>query len=121
VDPSSARGGDDRHGEALAQITTEIVRLYREYYGRGPTRAKSYMLDEGFVVTVVGESMTTVERTLTDTGHGGQVRLMRMTFQAAMSESFKDVVARALGRPVVAYHGQLLVDADIGFEMFVLD
>ena len=121
MDSSSARGGDGPHGEALAQITTEIVRLYREYYGRGPTRAKSYMLDEGFVVTVVRESMTTVERTLTEAGHGAQVRLMRMTFQAAMSELFKDVVALALSRPVVAYHGQLLVDADIGFEMFVLD
>jgi uncharacterized protein YbcI len=121
VESSPARGGDGRHGEALAQITTEIVRLYREYYGRGPTRAKSYMLEEGFVVTVVRDSMTTVERTLTEAGHGGQVRLMRMTFQAAMSEPFKDVVARALSRPVVAYHGQLLVDADIGFEMFVLD
>jgi len=30
------------------------------------------MLDEGFVVTVVPESMTTVERTLTEAGHGGQ-------------------------------------------------
>ena len=49
MDSSPARGGDGRHGEALAQITTEIVGLYREYYGRGPTRAKSYMLDEGFV------------------------------------------------------------------------
>jgi hypothetical protein len=48
VDSSPARGGDGPHGEALAQITTEIVRLYSEYYGRGPTRAKSYMLDEGF-------------------------------------------------------------------------
>jgi hypothetical protein len=72
VDSSPARGGDGRHGEALAQITTEIVRLYSEYYGRGPTRAKSYMLDEGFVVTVVRESMTTVECTLTEAGHGGQ-------------------------------------------------
>jgi uncharacterized protein YbcI len=121
VDSSPARGDVGRHGEALAQITTEIVHLYRDYYGRGPTRAKSYMLGEGFVVTVVRDSMTTVERTLTEAGHGGQVRLMRMTFQAAMSEPFKEVVARALSRSVVAYHGQLLVDADIGFEMFVLD
>ena len=121
MDSSSARGGDGPHGEALAQITTEIVRLYREYYGRGPTRAKSYVLEERFVVTVVRDSMTTVERTPTEAGHGGQVRLMRMTFQAAMSEPFKDVVARAFSRSVVAYHGQLLVDADIGFEMFVLD
>jgi len=49
-----------------------FVRLYSEYYGRGPTRAKRYVLDEGFVVTVVRDSLTAVERTLTEAGHGGQ-------------------------------------------------
>ena len=78
---------------------------------------ESELLRLGHLVSLA----VTVERTLTEAGHGAQVRLMRMTFQAAMSEPFKDVVARALSRPVVAYHGQLLVDADIGFEMFVLD
>jgi uncharacterized protein YbcI len=121
VDPSSARGGDDRHGEALAQITTEIVRLYSEYYGRGPTRAKSYLLEDAYAVTVLRDTLTTVERTLADTGHSDQVRAVRLTFQEALAETFKAVVEEALSRHVVSYHSQLLVDADIGFEMFVLD
>jgi uncharacterized protein YbcI len=111
---------DSRHGEELAEITNGIVRLFSDYYGRGPTRAKSYLLDDTYVVTVLRNTMTTVERTLVEGGHGDQVRSVRLTFQEAMTDSFKGVVENALGRRVASYHSQLLVDADIGFELFVL-
>jgi uncharacterized protein YbcI len=121
VDSSSARGGEGRHGEALARITTETARLYSEYYGGGPTGAKSYLLDDAYVVTVLRAMVTTVERTLAGTGHGDQVRAVRLTFQEALAETFKAVVEEALSRHVVSYQSQLLIDADIGFEMLVLD
>jgi uncharacterized protein YbcI len=121
MEPVPAPDLDSRHGEELAQITNGIVGLFSEYYGRGPTRAKSYMLDETYVVTVLRDTMTTVERTLADGGHGDQVRSVRLTFQEALEDSFKGVVEQALGRHVIAYHSQLLVDADIGFELFVLE
>jgi uncharacterized protein YbcI len=119
--PAAAPESDSRYGEELAEITNGIVGLFAEYYGRGPTRAKSYLLDGNFVVTVLRDTMTTVEHTLANGGHGEQVRNVRLTFQGEMAESFKSVVERALGRPVAAYHSQLLIDADIGFELFVLE
>jgi uncharacterized protein YbcI len=119
VDPTSE--AEARQGEALADVTNGIVRLFSEYYGRGPTRAKSYLLDDTYVVTVLRDTLTTVERTLADTGHGDQVRAVRLTFQEAMAETFKAVVEEALGRPVASYHSQLLIDADMGFELFVLE
>jgi uncharacterized protein YbcI len=112
---------DARHGEELAQVTNGIVGLFSEYYGRGPTRAKSYLLDDTYVVTVLRDTMTTVEHTLVEGGHGGQVRSVRLTFQEAMADSFKGVVEQAFGRRVESYHSQLLLDADIGFELFVLE
>jgi uncharacterized protein YbcI len=121
VDPTEASGSEATHGEELAQITNGIVRLFSEYYGRGPTRAKSYLLDDVYVVTVLRDTLTTVERTLADTGHGEQVRSVRLTFQEALADTFKAVVEDALGRKVVAYHSQLLIDADMGFELFVLE
>ena len=121
VDPTPASGSEATHGEELAQITNGIVRLFSEYYGRGPTRAKSYLLDDVYVVTVLRDTLTTVERTLADTGHGEQVRSVRLTFQDALADTFKAVVEDALGRKVVAYHSQLLIDADMGFELFVLE
>jgi uncharacterized protein YbcI len=121
VDSVSSPDVTSGHGEDLAEVTNGIVRLFSEYYGRGPTRAKSYLLDDTYLVTVLRDTLTTVERTLADTGHGDQVRNVRLTFQEAMSESFRGVVENALGRRVVAYHSQLLIDADLGFELFVLE
>jgi uncharacterized protein YbcI len=112
---------ESRQGEELAEITKGIVGLFAEYYGRGPTRAKTYLLDDAFVVTVLRDTMTTVEHTLAKGGYGEQVRNVRLTFQEEMAESFKGVVEKALGRKVASYHSQLLIDADIGFEMFVLN
>jgi uncharacterized protein YbcI len=121
VDPTQTSDSEARHGEELAEVTNGIVRLFSEYYGRGPTRAKSYVLDDTYLVTVLRDTLTTVERTLAETGHGDQVRSVRLTFQEAMADSFKAVVEEALGRRVVSYHSQLLIDADMGFELFVLE
>jgi uncharacterized protein YbcI len=121
VDPGPTSDSEARHGEDLAEVTNGIVRLFSEYYGRGPTRAKSYLLDDTYLVTVLRDTLTTVERTLAETGNGDQVRSVRLTFQEAMADSFKAVVEEALGRRVVSYHSQLLIDADMGFELFVLE
>jgi len=109
-----------RAGEQLAAVTNGIVKLFRDYYGRGPTKAKSYLMDDRIIMCVLEETMTRVERTLVDTGHGDKVREVRLTFQEAMADEFKRTVADAMGRDVIAYHSQLTLDPDIGFEFFVL-
>lgn len=109
------------HGDALAEITNGIVGLFREYYGRGPTRAKSYMLEDRYVVTVLRDTMTTVEHTLAEKGHAQMVRQVRLVFQEAMAASFTGVVEQALGKRVAAYHSQIMVDPDLGFEFFLLE
>ena len=113
---------DPRHGigEAAAAVSNGIVRLFAEHYGRGPTRAKTYVLDDRFVITVIEDTLTTVEQTLVDSGREALVRDVRLTFQEAMADSFKAVVERELGREVVAYHSQIMFRPNIGFEVFVL-
>ncbi|HEX5897466.1 MAG TPA: Na-translocating system protein MpsC family protein [Thermoleophilaceae bacterium] len=108
-------------GEALAAVTNGIVGLFREYYGRGPTKAKSFLLDGYIVVCVLEDTMTTVEQTLVKNGNGDMVRQVRLTFQEAMADQFEGVVAAAMGRRVTAYHSQLTMEPDMGFEFFVLE
>jgi uncharacterized protein YbcI len=107
-------------GEQLAAVTNGIVKLFHDYYGRGPTKAKSYILDDRIVVCVLEDTMTRVEKTLADNGHGDKVRDVRLTFQEAMAHEFKQTVRDAMGREVVGYHSQLTLEPDIGFEFFVL-
>jgi len=108
-------------GEQLAAVTNGIVKLFRDYYGRGPNKAKSYMLDDRIVVCVLEDTMTTVEQTLARNGQAHMVRQVRLSFQETMAEEFKGTVERATGRRVAAYHSQLTTDPDMGFEFFVLE
>ena len=121
MDPIPAPDVDARHGEDLAEVTNGIVRLFSEYYGRGPTKGKTYLMDDRIVLCVLEQTMTTVEKTMTKNGEVDLVRKVRLTFQEEMADEFKGVVEKALGRKVAAYHSQLTVDPDIGFELFVLE
>jgi uncharacterized protein YbcI len=116
-----SEAGTHAAGEHLAAVTNGIVKLFREYYGRGPTKAKSYVLDDRILVCVLEDTMTTVERTLVENGHGSKVREMRLTFQEAMADEFKRCVTETMGRNVLAYHSQLTLEPDLGFEFFVLE
>ena len=49
------------------------------------------------------------------------VRQVRLVFQEAMAASFTGVVEQALGKSVAAYHSQIMVDPDLGFEFFLLE
>jgi uncharacterized protein YbcI len=109
------------HGSALADITTGIIKLFRQYYGRGPTKGKTYLMDDRYVLCVLEQTMTTVEETLTKAGQADLVRKVRLTFQEEMAPEFTAIVEKALGRKVVAYHSQLTTDPDLGFELFVLE
>jgi uncharacterized protein YbcI len=107
-------------GELLAEISNAIVGILREYYGRGPTKAKTYIFDD-YVITVLQDILTTVEHTLVERGHQDLVRQVRVTFQGAVADRFKTAVADATGRRVIAYHSQVTFQPDMGFEVFVLE
>ena len=106
---------------ALAEITTGIIQLFSNYYGRGPTKGKSYLMDDRYVLCVLEQTMTTVERTLAKAGEDELVRKVRLTFQDELADEFTGVVEKALGRKVIGYHSQLVTDPDLGFELFVLE
>jgi uncharacterized protein YbcI len=106
-------------GERLAAISNVIVTIFAEYYGRGPTKAKTYSFDN-YLVTVLEDILTTVERTLVECGEEGLVRKVRLTFQEATAERFTSAVAEIAGREVVGYHSQVTFNPSIGFEIFVL-
>ena len=106
-------------GERLAAISNAIVTIFAEYYGRGPTKAKSYSFDN-CVVTVLEDILTTVERTLVERGEEALVRSVRLKFQEATSERFTSSVSEIAGREVVGYNSQVTFHPAIGFEIFVL-
>jgi uncharacterized protein YbcI len=106
-------------GERLAAISNAIVNIFAESYGRGPTKAKTYAFDN-YLITVLEDLLTTVERTLVERGEEDLVRQVRLTFQEATAERFTSEVAAIAGREVVGYHSQVTFNPSLGFEVFVL-
>ena len=104
----------------MAEISNGIVGILRETYGRGPTKAKTYIFDD-YVITVLEDFLTTVEHTLVENGKEDLVREVRLTFQEAVSDRFIQAVATATGRTVLTYHSQVTFHPPRGFEIFVLE
>jgi uncharacterized protein YbcI len=104
----------------LAKISTGLVQLHSRYYGKGPTKAKTHMVNDT-VVCILRDGFTTVERTLLDTGEIESVYRMRRSFQQAMEGEFRRIVEEATGRNVIAYMSSIHVDPDLAVEMFVME
>ena len=110
-----------RHrGETLAAISTGLVQLHREFYGKGPTKAKTHLVDD-MVVCILRDGFTTVERTLVEHGNRDSVHKIRRDFQQAMEGEFTAVVESATGRKVIAYMSQVHADPDLAVELFLLE
>ena len=108
-------------GKLLAQISTSIVGILREHYGRGPMKAKTYALDDILVVVMRGSGFTALEQTIMDSGQPARVVAMREEFQHVMAARYKDTIEDLTGRKVVAFLSQAHVEPDITVEMFFVD
>ena len=106
-------------GEMRAMISKEIVRLQAEYYGKGPTKAKTYIVDD-LVVVVLEESFTRAEKTLAERGEREAIQHIRRRFQQAMADSFTSVVEQATGRKVRAFLSETDIAQDVSVETFLL-
>lgn len=115
----SATKGSPPVGSVAAEISNSIVHLLSSHYGRGPTKAKTYIFDD-YVFCVLENVLTTSEQTLALAGQYDLVRKTRAAFKEVLAEEFKSAVEKAMGRPVVAYHSEIVFNPDMGFEIFVL-
>jgi uncharacterized protein YbcI len=111
---------EQRGGSLLERISTEMVQAHKKYFGKGPTRAKSYLLDD-FLLIVMRGGLTVAERTMVDAGQEDQVRSFRQGFENEMTKRFSDMVGEATGRTVIGYQSQVLFEPDVIVEIFVFD
>ena len=107
------------HGAVRTAISNGMVALLKEYYGVGPTQAKTYYHDD-LVVCVLRGGFTRVEQTLLEGGRGHAVIAQRMEFQEVMRERFTAVIEHATGRPVIGFMSGNQQDPDMICEVFVL-
>ena len=108
-------------GHLLAAISTSIVGILREHYGRGPMKAKTYAIDDIIVVVMRGSGFTPLEQTIMDSGQPERVVEMREDFQRVMAQRYKHTIEDLTGRKVLAFLSQAHVEPDITMEIFFVD
>jgi uncharacterized protein YbcI len=111
----------DRRGMQMAEVSNAMVRLYKELFGRGPTKAFSAYATPDVLVSTLEQSLTPAERNMADLGEHQRLRDIRMFFQHASNEEFISTIEGITGRKVRAFVSGIDTRQDVSSEVFYLE
>jgi uncharacterized protein YbcI len=122
ADLMTRQPGDENGGnQSLAILSNEIVRIYKDQFGRGPTKVRSYYAGPDTLVCLLENTFTPAERSLQGMGEHQRLREMRMFFQYASAGEFTEAVLTSTGRRVRSFISGIDTNTDIACEVFVLE
>ena len=105
----------------LAEISNAMVRLYKELFGRGPTKARSALAGPDTLISTLEDSFTPAERNMAKAGEHQRLRELRMYFQHSSEKEFINAVEQMTGRKVRGFVSGIDVHQDISTEVFYLE
>jgi uncharacterized protein YbcI len=111
----------DRGQSLLLTVSNEMVRIYKEQFGRGPTKVRTDWAGPDVLVSTLRESLTPAERNLADMGEFQRLRDTRMFFQYASEDEFVGAVEQIVGRNVVAFVSGIDARRDVSTEIFYFE
>ena len=122
-------GVDERYDWASAvtdrspmlEISNAMVRLYKDAFGRGPTKARAQFAGPDTLVVTLESSLTVAERNLVAMGEHQRLREARLFFQYALEEQLRGIVEQALGRRTMAFISGIDAQRDVAVEVFTLE
>lgn len=106
----------ESHSMAISNL---VVRLVREYTGRGPTRARTSIAGD-LVSVLMADTLTKGEVSLVRNGEGDRVLDTRKAYQRTMRHDMVAGIEEITGRTVVAFMSDNHIDPDLAIEAFVL-
>jgi uncharacterized protein YbcI len=110
-----------RHdGQLAAAISNTVVRALARTTGRGPTKAKTTLGENG-VFVVLQDSLTVGEQSLTDAGYGQAVLDLRRRWQSVMEADVSHEIEELTGRTVIGFMSDNHIDPDLAVEVFILE
>jgi uncharacterized protein YbcI len=103
------------------QLSNEMVRLYKDLFGRGPTVARTDFAGPDCVVCTLKGSLTPAEHSMVKMGEFQRLRDVRLFFQYARENDFREAAERITGRRVTAFISGMDVEQDVAVELFYLE
>jgi uncharacterized protein YbcI len=116
----SPREASRREGELAAAISDAVVKALSRTTGRGPTKAKTTLGDNG-VFVVLQDSLTRGEQSLANAGEGATVLDLRRRWQSIMEAEISREIEQLTGRTVIGFMSDNHIDPDLAVEVFVLE
>ncbi len=123
-DTPSTDGGSaetEQGGKGLSALSNEMVRIYKEQFGRGPTKVRSHYAGPDTLLCLLEHTFTPAEKNLQAMGEHNRLRDMRMFFQYASTADFVNAVQRVTGREVRSFISGIDTNSDVAAELFVLE
>jgi len=111
----------DPQASVLTEISREMVRLYKEQFGRGPTRSRASFAGPNVVLCTLEDSLTPAERRLVEMDEHQRLRDVRLFFQHASESELCAIVETALNRKVRAFISGIDTRSDVSAEVFYLE
>ena len=108
-------------GNALVEIANAIVHVYKQAYGRGPTKARARFMGSDVLVVLLEDNLTVAERNLVALGEFARVREQRLLMEAAFEDQKRAQVERILQRRIVAAISGIDPRRDLAVEIFTLE
>jgi uncharacterized protein YbcI len=120
---SGSRGpsGHDRSGLELSEISNAMVRHYKEQFGRGPTKAATHYAGPDCIISTLENTLTPAERNMIIMGEHQRLRDVRLFFQHATENQFREAVEGITGRTVRGFVSGMDTRQDISTEVFYLE
>jgi uncharacterized protein YbcI len=119
---TDADQSDTAQGQPLLlAVSNAMVKLYKENFGRGPTKVRTNFAGPDLLVTTLENSLTPAERHLAAMGEHQRLRDVRLFFQHATEDDFRETVERITGRKVRAFVSGIATAEDVSAELFYLE
>jgi uncharacterized protein YbcI len=110
----------EQSGRVAAAISNGVVKLLRDYTGRGPTKTRTY-INTDYIAVVMFDTLTKGERSLVDDGRRELVLAARKAYQQTMRPDLIGLVEQLTERRVVAFLSDNHLDPDVAVESFILE
>jgi uncharacterized protein YbcI len=112
---------EQRTGLLMVELSNAMVRLYKDLFGRGPTKARTSYAGPDLIVTTLENSLTRIERTMAEAGEHERLRDLRMHFQYMSEDAFVGTVEEITGRRVRSFVSGMDTKNDVASELFYLE
>jgi uncharacterized protein YbcI len=105
----------------LMVLSNDMVRLYKDLFGRGPTKTQTAWAGTDTLICSLENSLTPAERRMAELGEHQRLRDVRMLFQHASDKEFCELVERTTGRKVRAFVSGIDTHQDVSAEVFYFE